>query len=36
MANASALNAEATSYNHARNSQENERDNKTENFRGTE
>ena len=36
MTNASALNAEATSYNQARNSQENEVDNRTGNFRRTE
>jgi hypothetical protein len=34
--NASALNAVATPYNQARNSQENETDNRTRNFRGTE
>jgi len=34
--NASALNAEATPYNQARNSQENETDNRTGNFRRTE
>jgi hypothetical protein len=36
MTNASALNAEATPYNQARNSQGNETDNRTGNFRGTE
>jgi hypothetical protein len=36
MTNASALNAEATPYNQARNSQENVTDNRTRNFRGTE
>jgi hypothetical protein len=36
MTNASALNAEATPYSQARNSQENETDNRTGNFRGTE
>ena len=36
MTNASALNAEATPYNQARNSQENVTDNRTGNFRGTE
>jgi hypothetical protein len=36
MINAAALNAEATPYNRARNSQENETDNKKGNFRGTE
>jgi hypothetical protein len=36
MTNASALKAEATPYNEARNSQENEMDNKTGNFRGSE
>jgi hypothetical protein len=34
--NASALNAEDTPYNQARNSQESEVDNRTGNFRGTE
>jgi len=34
--NASALNAEATPYNQARNSQENKTDNRTGNFRRTE
>ena len=36
MTNASTLNAEVTPYNQARNSQENEMDNRTGNFRGTE
>ena len=35
MKNASALKAEATPYNKARNSQENETDKRTGNFRGT-
>jgi hypothetical protein len=34
--NAPAVNAEATPYNQARNSQESETDNRTGNFRGTE
>jgi len=36
MTNASALNAEATPYSQVRNSQENETNNRTGNFRGTE
>ena len=36
MANASALNPEATQYNQTRNSQENKTDNRMGNFRGTE
>jgi hypothetical protein len=35
MKNAAVLYAEATPYNQARNSQENETDNRTGNFRGT-
>jgi len=36
MTTASVLNAEATPYNQARNSQERETDSRTGNFRGTE
>jgi hypothetical protein len=36
MTNASALNVEATAYNQATNSQENETDKRIGNFRGTE
>jgi len=36
MADTSALNAEATPYDHARNPRENETDNRRGNFRGTE
>jgi hypothetical protein len=36
MANASAVNAEATPYNQTRNLQENETDNRMGSFRGTE
>jgi len=35
MTNTTALNAEATPYDQARNSQENETNNRTGNFRGT-